>query len=177
MIKKEFELFLNENNPSVTDKTSRYMTRKNNSLGMIKINNFCWSVRMSWLRRLTFSNSTWANLNRQETKTFTFNPTTSTLDDLEKARHKTSNLVWRDIHDSLMICRRNIVYSQPSEYLSVPVNGEPSLAKNFISVNQFWCRTLMIKDVLNNQGDWKSVKVYIHGQRPLFYKLTSVLCY
>ena len=39
-IERELELFLNENNPYVTDKTIRYMARKKNGLGMIKINHF-----------------------------------------------------------------------------------------------------------------------------------------
>ena len=73
-----------------------------------------------------------------------------------------------------MICRRNVVYSQPTENLSVPVNRELSLAKKIISVNQLWCRTLMIKDILNDLGDWKSVNDYIHGQQPVFYELTAL---
>ena len=32
----------------------------------------------------------------------------------------------------------------------------------------------MIKDVLNDQGDWKSVNDYIHRQRPVFYELTAL---
>ena len=39
-IEREFEIFLNSNNPSVTDKTTRYMARKENGLGMLKINAF-----------------------------------------------------------------------------------------------------------------------------------------
>ena len=53
-IEKGFEHFLNDNNPSVTDKTTRYMAKRKNGLDMIKINNFWRSVRMSWLKRLTF---------------------------------------------------------------------------------------------------------------------------
>ena len=36
-IESEFELFLGKNNPSVTDKTTRYMARKIYGLGMLKI--------------------------------------------------------------------------------------------------------------------------------------------
>ena len=48
-IEWEFEIFLNDNNPSVTDKTTGYMTKQDGGLGMIKINCFWWSVKMSWL--------------------------------------------------------------------------------------------------------------------------------
>ena len=36
----EFELFINDNNPSVTDKVTRYMCKKDRGLDMIKINHF-----------------------------------------------------------------------------------------------------------------------------------------
>ena len=52
-IEREFELFLKENNPYVTDKITRYIAKKKNGLGMIKINHVWRSVRMLWLRRLT----------------------------------------------------------------------------------------------------------------------------
>ena len=61
------------------------MAKKKNGLGMIKINHFLRSVRMSWLRRFTFSNSTWANLYKKVTKPYTFVPITYKLDDLKRA--------------------------------------------------------------------------------------------
>ena len=51
-IEREFELFINDNNPSVTNKVTRYMSKKDGGLGMIKINQFWRSIKMSWLRRL-----------------------------------------------------------------------------------------------------------------------------
>ena len=122
---------------------------------------------MSCLRRLTFSNFTWANLHRQETKLFTFNPMTSTLSDLEKARNATRNLVWKDVYDSLILCGQNEVAYNPIEFLLLPVNGEPAITRNYTSVNQHWCRTLMIKDVLNSAGDWKTINDFPNGQRPV----------
>ena len=73
-IEREFELFLNNNNPSVTDKTTRYTSKKELALGMIKVDYFWMAVKMSWLRRLSFSKSTWALLHKAETKLYTFNP-------------------------------------------------------------------------------------------------------
>ena len=59
-IEKEFELFINDNNPSITDKVTRYMSKKDGGLGMIKLDHFWKSIKMSWLRILSFSKSTWA---------------------------------------------------------------------------------------------------------------------
>ena len=44
-IEREFDLFINDNNPSVTDKVTRYMSKKDGGLGMIKINHF-WKGRI-----------------------------------------------------------------------------------------------------------------------------------
>ena len=109
-IEREFEIFINHKNPSVTDKTTRYMTKEEGGLGMITINIFWRAIRMSWLRRLNNSKSTWAILHQTETKPHTFNPITSNMEQLTKARNKTRNLVWRDIYDSLLTCRRNILF-------------------------------------------------------------------
>ena len=70
-IEREFEIFLKDNNPSVTNKVTRYMSKEDGGLGMIKINNFWRSIKMSWLRRLPFSKSTWAELHKVETKPYT----------------------------------------------------------------------------------------------------------
>ena len=61
-IEREFDIFLNYNDPSVTNKTTRYMARSENGLGILKINEFWRAIRMSWLRRLSTSKSTWAIL-------------------------------------------------------------------------------------------------------------------
>ena len=159
-IDREFEIFLNSNNPSVTNKTTRYMARNENGLGMLKINAFWRAIRMSWLKRLTSSKSTWANLHRAETKTCTFDPITSNMEELIKAKNMTKNLVWRDIYDSLLTCRRNIIHKHPNEFLSIPINGETMITNNFNPVSQPWCSRLMIKDILTHHGDWKDVNDY-----------------
>ena len=46
-IEREFELFINDNNPSVTVKVIRYMSKKDGGLAMIKIDHFWKSIKMS----------------------------------------------------------------------------------------------------------------------------------
>ena len=126
---------------------------------MIKINTFWRSIRMSWLRRLSSSKSTWAILHLTETKPFTYNPVSSNLENLTKARNLTRNTVWKDIYDSLITCRKNVLFRHPSEYLSIPINGEPLITENKTSINQLWCKRMMIKDILSYQGDLKKLKI------------------
>ena len=122
---------------------------------------------MSWLRRLSDSKSTWAVLHQTETRPNTFNPITSNMEQLTRARNTTKNLLWRDIYDSLLTCRSNVLFRYPSEYLSIPVNGEPLITKNKTPINQSWCEQLMIKDILNHQGDMKESENYNTLQKPI----------
>ena len=94
-INKEFEHFLTENNPSVVDKRTRYMGRGDLGLGMLRINHFWKAIKMSWLRRLTYSKSTWAELHRAESRPYTYNPMTSCWSELEMAKSQIDNLVWK----------------------------------------------------------------------------------
>ena len=133
-IDKEFEHFLTKNNLSVVDKTTRYMGRKYLGLGMLRINHFWKAIKMSWLRRLTYSKSTWAELHRAETRPYSFNPMTSCWSGLEMARSQTDNLVWKEIYGALLSFRRNLIKANPTEFLTLPVNGEPYITKNNITM-------------------------------------------
>ena len=100
------------------------MGRKDLGLGMLHITHFWKAIKMSWLRRLTYSKSTWAELHRADTKPYTFNPMTSCWTGLEMARSQTSNLVWKEIYGALLSCRRNLIKANPTEFLTLSVNGE-----------------------------------------------------
>ena len=98
-IEKEFEIFLNYGNPSVTDKITRYRSKKNGGLGMLKINHFWRAIKMSWLRRLLASKSTWAELHKAESRPRTYNPISANWIDIKTAKNKMNNLVWKEIYD------------------------------------------------------------------------------
>ena len=157
-IDKEFKHFLSNNNPSVADRTTRYMGRKDLGLGMLRITHFWKAIKMSWLRRLTYSKSTWAELHRAETKPYTFNPMTSSWTSLEMARSQSNNLVWREIYGALLSCRRSLTKANPTEFLTLPVNGEPYTTKNNVAIQQDWCNSCIIKNILNRHGEFKKME-------------------
>ena len=74
------------------------------------------------------------------------------MNDLEKAKQKTQNPVWRDIYDALLTCRKNVLKINPEEYLSIPICGEPDLASNSEGIKQVWCNKMMKCNVLKNDG-------------------------
>ena len=120
----------------MTDKTTRYMRKQDLGLGMLRVDHFWKAIKMSWLKRLTFSKSTWVLLHRAETKPYTFDPMTSNWSEIKLTKIKMDNLVWKEVYGSLLACRKNLVKASLQEYLSLPVNGEPYITKNNIAVQQ-----------------------------------------
>ena len=66
-LESAFKHFIAINNPSVVCEVTRHMRKNEGGLGMLKINQFWKAIRMSWLRRLITSKSTWAHLHKTET--------------------------------------------------------------------------------------------------------------
>ena len=127
---------------------------------MIHISHFWKAIKLSWLRRLKYSKSTWARIHRAETKPNTFNPMTSSWMTREMARSGSSNLVWKEIYGALLSCRKNVTKANPIEFLTLPVSGEPYTARNNLAIQQDWCESLKIRDVLTGTGNsrrWKSI--------------------
>ena len=141
---------------------------------MLHINHFWKAIKMSWLRRLTYSRSTWAELHRAESRLYTFNPMTSCWSELEIARSQTDNLVWKEIYGALLTCRKNLIKANPTEFLTLPVNGEPFITKNNTAMQQDWCENYMIKDILNRNGELKKLKDYPRNRRPVYYENTMI---
>ena len=65
-------------------------------------------------------------------------------------------------------------FRYPNEYLSIPVNGEPSITKNRTPIDQSWCEQLMVKDILNHQGDLKEIENYNTLQKPISFELSAI---
>ena len=139
-------------------------------LGMLRINHFWKAIMMSWLRRLTYSKSTWAELHRAESRPYTFNPMTSSWSELEMARSEMDNLAWKEIYGILSTCRRNVIKANPT----LPVNGEPYITRNNIAMQQEWCEKYTVGDILNQEGDFKKSEDYPQSRRLVCYENTAI---
>ena len=124
-----------EFNPSAPDKMTRYTSKKDGGLGMFRIDQFWKAIKMSWLRRLSFSKSTWAELHKAETKSNTFNPMSANWSEIETAKSRMVSPVWKEIYNSLLTCRKNLLKSSPLEFLTLPVNGEQYITKIILQNN------------------------------------------
>ena len=123
---------------------------------------------MSWLRRLSFSKSTWAKLHRAETKPNKYNSTSMNWFEIENDKNKMTIPVWTEIYYSLLTCRRNRLNSDPLEFLTLPVNGEPNLTKNNTAMQQPWCENMTINDILDKNDNFKKSEKYPFEKRSVF---------
>ena len=123
---------------------------------------------MSQLRRLSFLKSTWAELHKAETKPNTYDPISMNWSYIETAKNRMNNPIWKEIYDSLLTCRKNLLNSDPLEFLTLPVNGEPYVTKNITAIQQPWCKNLTINDILDKDGKLKKTEEYPVGKRHVF---------
>ena len=93
---------------------------------------------MSWLRRLVTTKSTWKSLHMEEVVNNVFNPTNSTMENLEAARNKINNPVWKDIYAAPLKCGQNMMTVNPEEYAKLPINGETDITDNHCGIQQHW---------------------------------------
>ena len=55
----------------------------------------------------------------------------------------------------------------PEEAISLPINGEPQITSNNISINQDWCKYEMIDILLNTKGTIKNIDEFYGPNRPV----------
>ena len=119
-------------------------------------------------QKVSFSKSTWALLHKAETRPYTFNPMSSNWSKIEFIRNRMDNPVWKEVYGSLLACRKNLIKASPPEFFTLPVNGEPYITKNNITIQQPWCKYLTIYDILGTDGNFKTIDDYPPGKRPVF---------
>ena len=122
----------------LVDQMTRYSSRKDLGLGMLKLSNFWHEVRLSCLRHLPYSKSIWARIHKEEVGKHGFCPVNSNMEDLEEAKKLITNLVWYEIYGTLIKCKYNIVNLHPVEFLTIPINQELDMTTNFNGIQQGW---------------------------------------
>ena len=140
-------------NKCPVDQKTRYLSKSENGLGMLKLAHFLMALQLSWLRILPYTKSVWGKWHKEEVGKLCFCPVNSSLEDLEKAKIIIKNSVRRDIYCALLKCRANYVGLHPEEFLTIPINKEPDLTANFIGIQQDWSIGTMLHKVLDSDGN------------------------
>ena len=174
VLEAEFRHFIHDGNPNIVDETTRKMAVKEGGFGIPNINIFWKSIRMSWLRRLIGSESTWAQLHRCEVNPFSFNPRRSNFVTLSRARNKTSNHFWKDVYSSLIECRMNVLLSSPQEFRYIPINGEPLISSNKFPIKQEWATGLNLDCIIDEKGNFHELGKITCPKQPFEYEFGAL---
>ena len=150
------------------------MAVKDGGFGVPNINTFWKAIRMSWLRRLIASDATWAKLHRSDVSPFSFNPCKSNFDTLTNAKTKVTNLFWREVYGSLLECRMNVLLGHPQEYKYIPINGEPSITSNRVSIMQEWSLYLNLNSIVDKKGNLVSIEEVRSSRKPFDYEYNAL---
>ena len=137
-LESDLKTFISDNNHNVVEETTRHMKKQQGGLGIPNINNHWRALRMSWFRRSIDSRSTWSKLHKQEVSPHAFDPIKSNFDSLNKAKVICTNPFWKELYSSLITCRLNILQDYPEVYKHIPINGEPLITDNKVSIVQNW---------------------------------------
>ena len=155
-------------------KKTRRMAVKDGGFGVPNINTFWKAIRMSWLRRLIASDATWAKLHRFDVSPFSFDPCKSNFDSLTNAKIKVTNLFWREVYGSLLECRLNVLLNHPQEYKYIPINGEPSITSNRVSIKQEWSLCLNLNSIIDKKGNLVGIDEVRSSRKPFDYEYNAL---
>ena len=173
-LESELKFFITDGNPNVVDETTRKMAVKDGGFGIPNINTFWKAIRMSWLRRLIFSEATWAKLHRYEVSPCSFDPCKSNFESITNAKRKSTNLFWKEVYSSLLECRLNILLSHPQEYKYIPINGEPHITSNKVSVKQEWSLHLNLSSIIDKNGNFIGIGEVRGCRKPYEYEFNAL---
>ena len=112
---------------------------------------------MSWFRRSINSKSTWSKLHNQEVSPYAFDPVNSNLDCLNKVKVICKNTFWKELYLSLITCRLNVLQDFPEEYKFIPINGEPHITENRVSIQQSWSMSKYLGEILESNGNFREL--------------------
>ena len=170
LLESELKFFISDGNPNVVDETTRKMAVKYGGFGVPNINTFWKAIRMSWLRRSIASESTWFKLHCHEVSPDAFDPVKSNFESLSKAKGKCMNPFWKEVYSSLLDYRMNVLLNHPQEYRYVPINGEPHITSNKISIRQEWAQHLNLNNILDCSGNIRELGAVRCNRKPYDYE-------
>ena len=119
------------------------------------------------------SESTWFKLHHHEVFPYAFDPVKSNYETLTKAKVKCMNPFWKDIYASLMACRLNVLLDFPQEYRYIPINGEPHITNNGVSVGQDWSECRNLDDIIDHNGNFRELDRIDENRRPLEFEYSE----
>ena len=131
-------------------------------------------MRISWFRKGINSKSTWSKLHNSKVSQYAFDPVKSNFDLLNKAKTKCKNPFWKELYSSLITCQLNVLHDFPEEYRYIPINGEPYITENNVSIMQDWSMYKNLDEIPDASGCFRELGNISGDKRPLTFEFNKL---
>ena len=81
---------------------------------------------------------------------------------------------WKEIYATIVTCRLNLFLESPQEYRYVPINGEPQITHNNVSIKQDWATNRTLNDIVDGNGKFKNIENITSTRRPLEFEYREI---
>ena len=78
------------------------------------------------------------------------------------------------MYSSLLECRLNILLNHPQEYRHIPINGEPHITNNGVSVKQEWSIHLNLDSIIDKNGNFEGIDAVKSNRKPYEYEFNAL---
>merc|ERR1711888_254978 len=80
------------------------------------------------------------------------------------------NLFWKEAYSLWLQCKLNILLDHPPEDRHIPINGEPHITSNRISIKQEWAKCLNLNNIIDCKGNVREIDAVICSRKPYEYE-------
>ena len=84
------------------------------------------------------------------------------------------NQFWKEVYALLLACRNDILTKYPSEFITIPINGEPFFTNNNKAIKQDWSRAEMINVILDTTGKIRGTDEFTGHKKPLEFEILEL---
>ena len=70
----------------------------------------------------------------------------------------------------MITCRLNILQDHPEEYKYIPINGEPLITENRVSILQDWSMFRNLGEILEPNGSFRDLSGILGDRKPMSFE-------
>ena len=64
-------------------------------------------------------------------------------------------ILWKNVYKQFKISTDNYLKMYPEEFIYLPLYGQQEITANLTSINQPWCKNIVIVDIMNENLDFR----------------------
>ena len=134
---------------------------------------------MSWLKRFTSSKSFWVTLKKEWLADLGLpglDPRNTNSSQVDSIFKNCPNPFWKNVYTGFRICVENYLRMFPEEFIYSSLYNHEEITSDLKPVLQFWCKNLMIVDIINDKMEFRrKEEITLACRKIQDYELRSVI--